>query len=372
MSSEYGNDRALAGDASGGADPDHWHDYEIQQRVRSARHLHLVGQAKRAMMAYGMVLQGCPQDCAARVGLAQLHMSQQQLPNALKVLLAAPDGTELSAEYHYLIGCIYQQQGKLDLTRKHFAAALELTADFPEIHNFMARDQLSAPMYRDFLAKLHECLKPGVYLEIGINWGDSFVLSGDCRLSIGIDPAPDLRHALLANMRLFKMPSDSFFALPQNRQLLEENPLDMCFVDGLHQFGQALRDIFNAEAYSRPGSVILVHDAIPFNEVTATPERRTMFWSGDVWKAIVALKESCPDLRIETLPCPPTGLCVITDLKPDRQLGPERIEAVVRRFVPLAYDHIAQSKDACLNVVSDWEAVLDRLAPAASATGSRT
>ena len=363
MSSEHRNaatpDRSMAVGEPDGFSLDH----EVRQRLRSARHLHLTGQARRAKLGYVLALEACPVNCETRVGLAQLHVLEDRLPAALKVLLSAPDGTVLSAEYHYLLGCIYQQQGDLDLTRRHFAKALELADDFQEIHEFMAREQLPGPVYRDFLATLHGRLKPSVYVEIGVAWGDTFALSGDSRLSIGIDPVPRLRSPLLANMQLFSVPSDTFFASPENRRLLEDNPIDMCFVDGLHEFSQALRDIFNAEAFAKPGSVILVHDAYPLNQATSTPERRTMFWSGDVWKAIVALRQSCPDLRIETLACPPTGLSVITNLDPGRKLGRPRIDAIAERFGSLTYDDIAQTKAECLSMVCDWQAVLDRLAP---------
>ena len=163
-------------------------------------------------------------------------------------------------------------------------------------------------------------------------------------------------------MRLFSVPSDEFFTSDSNRQLLMKNPIDMCFIDGLHEFSQTLRDFFHIEAFCKQRSVVLIHDAIPLNRATATPERRTIFWSGDVWKAVVALRQSCRDLCVETLNCPPTGLCVITGLNPDRNLSSGEIETIASKVATLTYDEIATVKAERLGIVSDWEAVLDRLA----------
>lgn len=93
-------------------------------------------------------------------------------------------------------------------------------------------------------------------------------------------------------------------------------PIDLVFIDGLHLFEQVLRDIAAVEARCTAESVILVHDCLPIDAVTSSRERTTVVWSGDVWKAIPALRSARPDLRIKTLDVAPTGLGVITGLDP--------------------------------------------------------
>jgi hypothetical protein len=79
-----------------------------------------------------------------------------------------------------------------------------------------------------------------------------------------------------ANTKTFQMTSDEYFA---NNS---PPPAQMALIDGMHQFEYALRDLQNLERTMHPTGTIFVHDVVPLDERTATRERKTVFWSGDV------------------------------------------------------------------------------------------
>jgi hypothetical protein len=89
-------------------------------------------------------------------------------------------------------------------------------------------------------------------------------------------------------------------------------PIDLAFVDGLHHFEVALADVLSIEPYAHPGTVVLVHDALPIDKPTSERDRVSVVWSGDVWKAVVLLRRHRPDLTVTTLDVSPTGMAVIT------------------------------------------------------------
>ena len=92
--------------------------------------------------------------------------------------------------------------------------------------------------------------------------------------------------------------------------------VDLAFIDGMHLFEYALRDFSNLERLCTPHSTILVHDCYPLDRQTADRERTTLFWSGDIWRLILLLKKYRPDLEINVIAAPPTGLGVIRNLDP--------------------------------------------------------
>ncbi len=126
------------------------------------------------------------------------------------------------------------------------------------------------------------------YLEIGVNTPAQPGYSHDSikiETKHGVDPAVDTT---------FKMTSDEFFA--QNQKTY-----DIIFVDGLHIFDQAYRDIKNSLKFLNESGTIVVHDCYPKRELTQRPVRASSVWHGDVWKAILKLRLEEPDLEIYTI-----------------------------------------------------------------------
>jgi hypothetical protein len=170
--------------------------------------------------------------------------------------------------------------------------------------------------YFDFLAALHTHLMPRTYLEVGTESGYSLALAG-CD-AIAVDPQFQLKASPTANRRrtfFFQMPSDTFFATENVRELLGR-PLDMVFLDGMHRFEFLLRDLIGAEAACHSRSLILLHDCVPLNPEMALRKHRPISWTGDVWKLLPILKKYRPDLRLHVFDCPPTGLVAVTRVDP--------------------------------------------------------
>ena len=76
------------------------------------------------------------------------------------------------------------------------------------------------------------------------------------------------------------MTSDNFFCTNQKK-------FDCIFIDGLHTYEQAKKDVINSINVLNENGMIFLHDCLPksyFHQ--ATPRSRNT-WNGDVWKVIV-------------------------------------------------------------------------------------
>jgi hypothetical protein len=116
---------------------------------------------------------------------------------------------------------------------------------------------------------------------------------------------------------------------------LQGQRVDFAFIDGLHLFEQTLKDFVNLEKYSKQNTVICFHDTFPLDEITARRERKTGFWSGDVWKVVLILKKYRPDLKIFTVATQPTGLTIVTNLDSHSKILSEHYDdiiAILNRF----------------------------------------
>src|ERR1700756_3211145 len=153
-------------------------------------------------------------------------------------------------------------------------------------------------------------VKP-VYLEIGVWSGIVFQrIAADEK--IAVDPALKLSagfrrraEAKAGATHYFETTSDAFFA--NETALLEQHGIDVALIDGLHTYGQAVRDVENTLRYLRDDGVIVLHDCNPANASIACPASSladfhaqnhwwNYNWSGDVWKAIVYLRSTRHDL----------------------------------------------------------------------------
>jgi len=188
------------------------------------------------------------------------------------------------------------------------------------------------------------------YLEIGVKTGATF-FRVRVKRKIGVDPEfripfkTKIRHlADFVQSRRYALTSDEFFrrAAPA---LFAGRKIDVAFVDGLHHWEQALRDIENCFRYLSEDGCIVVDDCNPPAEELAVREYAGDGpWCGDVWKAIVSLRSSRNDMRIFVLDfrC---GTAVITKGASEKMLGFSR-DAVDR----MQYRDLERARAGLLNL----------------------
>ena len=223
--------------------------------------------------------------------------------------------------------------------------------------------------YLTLLRRFHEWLKPRTYLEIGVASGRTLSLAKPPTRAIGIEPEPKLTSEFSARTTVFEMTSDAFFARDDLWRDLGNPVIDFAFVDGLHLFEQALKDFVNLERRAHGGAVILFHDCLPLDDVTSSRERRTGFWSGDVWKIVPCLKTYRPDLSVFVIPTWPTGLGVVTGLDPTSKVLPASFAQAAEQFLPLDFRYSEDERTRVLNVVdNEWRTIQERISKTTSAS----
>ncbi len=171
--------------------------------------------------------------------------------------------------------------------------------------------------YRRFFRRLHSKYIFDWYLEIGCREGT--ILSMVQGKTIGVDPHFRLSSGVLGKkpeMLLYQEESDTFFANERLERLGAK--ISVAFIDGMHLFEYALRDVLNTERSMAPDGVIFVHDCFPRNTKMTTRDLSSLpeIWTGDVWKLIPILQEHRPDLKLTAFDAAPTGLLAITGLDP--------------------------------------------------------
>ena len=214
----------------------------------------------------------------------------------------------------------------------------------------MARIALPGPYYTQVLAAVHAQLKPRTYLEIGVASGKTIVLADPQTLAVGVDPAPKIGRSLGPNVRIIEATSDEFFARHDLAALFGGSRLELAFIDGMHHFEFALRDFAAVERLAEPRATILLHDCYPLDRGTAERVRSSVFWSGDCWRLILALKKYRPDLAINTIATAPTGLAVVRNLDPASRVLPERMKEIAAEFLALDYSVLDADKPGMLNL----------------------
>jgi len=153
------------------------------------------------------------------------------------------------------------------------------------IENFKGKIQNNFPenYYRwDLIKYLIEKNSYKDYLEIGCDQNQLFS-KVKIDNKIGVDPESG------GNIR---KTSDAFF-------LINTDKFDIIFIDGLHTYDQVKKDIINSVKFLKEDGIILVHDCMPDSLAKQAVPRFKMKWNGDVWKAIVDLRQN-EDLDIYT------------------------------------------------------------------------
>jgi hypothetical protein len=185
-----------------------------------------------------------------------------------------------------------------------------------------------------------------VYLEIGVSRGQAFQrISADVK--IAVDPAfkltertRELADAKARATHYFETTSDAF--LDNEAAFLEQHPIDVALIDGLHTYEQVVRDVEKTLRYLRDDGVIFLHDCNPpFALAARRAESWDEFisqqsgplvigiWNGDVWKAIVHLRSTRTDLLVGVLKCD-QGVGFVRKGTPESTLSysPAEIEAL--------------------------------------------
>ena len=127
----------------------------------------------------------------------------------------------------------------------------------------------------DLIKYLHEKYKFNTYLEIGCD-KDQLFSRINIKKKFGVDPFSG------GNIR---KTSDDFFK--DNKETF-----DLVFIDGLHEYSQVKKDILNSLKFLNKDGLILVHDCLPESMSKQAVPRYRMIWNGDVWKAIVDLRQN--------------------------------------------------------------------------------
>jgi hypothetical protein len=164
----------------------------------------------------------------------------------------------------------------------------------------------------DFLVRVHQLVKPRFYTEIGVEYGNSLRLA-DCA-ALGIDPAPQLTAPLDPRHKLSLTTSDDFFMLTDAASQLE--PIDLAYIDGMHQIEFAMKDFMHTELFCHAGSVVIIDDIYPAHALQGERVRQSRFWTGDVWKIILILENVRPDLILLPMDTSPTGSLLVLGLDP--------------------------------------------------------
>jgi hypothetical protein len=254
-----------------------------------------------------------------------------------------------------------KEHGHKEEAVRYCRAALAADPACDPAHRLLSSIELPGEHYLKLLERIHAHLRPRTYVEIGIFKGESFRLAQAPTVAIGIDPEPQLDAPPSPRHRIFRATSDDFFAAHDLGQLLEGVPVDLALIDGMHHFEFALRDFVNLERHCARESTILAHDCFPIDPVTAARDRTTSFWSGDVWRLILALRRWRPDLAIHTVTAPPTGLAIVRGLDPGSRVLADNLARVCEEFLAVGYEAIAGRRHEALNACSaDW-AVVQRL-----------
>ena len=123
------------------------------------------------------------------------------------------------------------------------------------------------------------------YLEIGVSNLKNFN-TVEITLKHGVDPNAETT---------FTMTSNEFFEKHIKMKY------DIIFIDGLHIFEQAYKDIIDSLKWLSDDGAIVVHDCNPIREIDQRREGISNMWNGDVWKAILKLRMEKPDLAICTV-----------------------------------------------------------------------
>lgn len=185
----------------------------------------------------------------------------------------------------------------------------------------------------EFLAELHDALKPKTYLDIGVQNGHSLKLAAPDCMAIGVDPAPTPEAWGYVGQNpgyrnIFVGTSDTFFA-----GITMKQSLDFISIDGMHLFEYVLRDFMNCEQHAALAGVIAFDDVSPYSSAIAGRVQPPGDWTGDVWKIRPILAEHRPDLTTVLVDTFPTGTLLAWGLDPSSTVLRDRYADIERAWL---------------------------------------
>ena len=196
------------------------------------------------------------------------------------------------------------------------------------------------------------------YLEIGVESGKNFFPVKAGR-KIAVDPFlkfgalkqffKAIQYPANFNASYFRLESDRFFAEKADKAL-QNTLLDICLVDGMHEYAYALRDVENCLDRLAGNGVIIMHDCNPQTKEAGytwaqwDANKCQGFWNGDVWKSVIHLRSLRKDINVFVLDAD-HGLGIVTRGTPENPLSftPAQIEA-------LTYEEFAANRQEWLNL----------------------
>lgn len=191
------------------------------------------------------------------------------------------------------------------------------------------------------------------YVEIGVAAGKCFrLINAPCK--IAVDPAPKGDwDSLAAGESLYRMTSDEFFT-GHAEEVLGHEKVDVAFIDGLHEFPQALRDAVNLEKFMSKQGIIFMHDCNP--PTREHTEMRRGESTGDVWKCAYYFSNYRPDLHFFTLDCD-WGLGVLTGF--DSSSGDQSPDSkIIDMCNSLDYSLLEKERKSILRLRPFWYSLL--------------
>jgi len=246
--------------------------------------------------------------------------------------------------YKAMLGLAYKALGDEETFRKTFEELLEYQFQ----KSILNRTTIIQHLINKFNYR--------IYLEIGVERGINF-FQIDTELKLGVDPNFVIPGGVkdTEKEKFFTMASDEFFANPP-KEILERG-LDIVLIDGLHTYEQSLKDVENCLKYLNPNGIIVMHDCLPDSPATAMPtleeaKKHPDFkgnWTGDVYKTIIHLRATRPDLFVAVVNTD-WGIGIIKKGEPENMLSMS-----IEDIKNMTFEEFAKDKEKLLNLKSkEW------------------
>ena len=151
--------------------------------------------------------------------------------------------------------------------------------------------------YYGFLQHIAMLVRPGLYVEFGVDQGESARLVAPFAEKMALVDATAARPAWVPPDQFYQMTTEEF----SKKVLRELGDIDMAFIDADHSYKAAQDDFVRLEPKVPQDGFILIHDTYPENQAMTAPG-----YSGDSWRLPDWLRElRTPTWDVLTLPFPP-------------------------------------------------------------------